>query len=100
MVYRLSGWMYRLGLEAILGLRREGSNLLIAPKLPSHWQGFTATYRYGRTCYNIQVRAGLAQPGGPSGAAPSLYVDGVEISGNLVPLQDDGRETLSKSLPM
>ena len=67
-----AAWMYRLGLEGILGLRREGANLALTPRLPSHWQGFTATYRYGRTCYNIQVRAGHAQLGGPPGVASSL----------------------------
>ncbi|PRM86866.1 cation tolerance protein CutA, partial [Aliarcobacter cryaerophilus] len=38
-----SGWMYQAGIDGILGIRREGQLLLIAPNLPAHWPGFSAT---------------------------------------------------------
>jgi cyclic beta-1,2-glucan synthetase len=51
-----SGWMYRLGLEAILGLRRAGAVLWFDPRLPKSWPGYTLTYCYGQTPYHIQVK--------------------------------------------
>jgi cyclic beta-1,2-glucan synthetase len=50
-----ASWMYRLGVEAILGLQREGDLLKLNPCIPSQWTGYTVTYRYGSTSYTIQV---------------------------------------------
>jgi cellobiose phosphorylase len=50
-----AGWMYRLILESILGIRREGARLLVQPQLPSHWQGFSVSYRNGDVRYEIAV---------------------------------------------
>ena len=50
-----SGWMYRLGLEAILGLRRAGTRLHINPCIPRNWPGYKLVFRYGNTRYAIQV---------------------------------------------
>ncbi|MFT3987530.1 GH36-type glycosyl hydrolase domain-containing protein [Aestuariivirga sp.] len=41
-----AGWMYRAGLEAILGFRREGSMLFIEPCIPEAWNGSTVSYRF------------------------------------------------------
>src|ERR1041384_5720620 len=35
-----AGWMYRLALESLLGLSREGARLRVAPCLPAGWPGF------------------------------------------------------------
>ena len=35
-----AGWMYRAGLESILGLRLQGAFLLLAPCIPKHWPRF------------------------------------------------------------
>jgi cyclic beta-1,2-glucan synthetase len=50
-----SGWMYRLGIEAILGLKREGQAIVIDPCIPSRWNNFTMTYRYQGSIYHIRV---------------------------------------------
>ena len=36
-----AGWMYRAGLESILGLRRRGSTFAVAPCVPSSWPEYT-----------------------------------------------------------
>ena len=46
-----AAWMYRLGIEGILGLRRVAGGLLLDPRLPPSWPGYEATYRYGATTY-------------------------------------------------
>jgi len=50
-----AGWMYRLAIESLLGLRREGDRLRIAPCLPANWPGFKLRYRFGETIYRIAV---------------------------------------------
>ncbi|ORE98122.1 glucoamylase family protein [Aurantimonas sp. 22II-16-19i] len=50
-----AGWMYRAGVEGILGIRKEGDFLAIAPSIPETWPGFTATIRIGSTCYRVTV---------------------------------------------
>ena len=60
-----AGWMYRLAVESLLGLRREGDQLHVAPCLPAHWPGFRLRYRYGDTSYEISVlrdASGAGQP--------------------------------------
>src|SRR3546814_18350207 len=49
--------MYRAGVEGILGIRREGSFLVVDPCIPSAWPGFEATVKVGSTHYDIRVQA-------------------------------------------
>ena len=82
-----SGWMYRLGLEAILGLRREGAALWLDPCIPKAWPGYTLTYRYGEAIYEIQVE-NLA---GVNRGVKQVCLGGQILSDGKVPLRDDGR---------
>ena len=41
-----AGWMYRAGLEWILGFRLEGATLVIDPSIPKSWPGFEITFQY------------------------------------------------------
>jgi len=50
-----AGWMYRLAVESLLGVKREGDTLRLAPCLPAHWPGFKLRYRFGETVYAISV---------------------------------------------
>lgn len=82
-----AGWMLRLILESLLGLRVEASTLRITPCLPAHWEAFEMTYRYRATIYQIQVQP-APKPLGKS----VVQLDGVELSDPVIPLADDGRE--------
>jgi cyclic beta-1,2-glucan synthetase len=67
-----AGWLYRAGLEWILGFRKRGSALVIDPCIPREWAGFEITYRHGGT---------------------RVSLDGTLLPGEaLVPLSDDGSE--------
>ncbi len=37
-----AGWLYRFAVEGFLGIRRKGSEIVVTPALPEHWQGFKA----------------------------------------------------------
>jgi len=50
-----AGWMYRAGVEGILGIRREGAVLVVEPCIPDAWPGFEATVKVAATHYSIRV---------------------------------------------
>ncbi|MDC7788205.1 glucoamylase family protein [Rhodoplanes sp. TEM] len=68
-----AGWMYRAGIEGILGLRREGAELVVDPCIPASWPGFEARVSVGSTGYDIRVET--APPGTPAQA----WLDGVPM---------------------
>ena len=80
-----AGWMYRLILESLLGVRLEVDKLYIAPCLPEGWKGFTLRYRYRATVYRINVLSA------GTGAARVL-VDGVVQQAPFIALVDDRQE--------
>jgi cellobiose phosphorylase len=86
-----AGWMYRLIVESLLGLRLDVDRLHVAPCLPAHWDALTIHYRFRETAYHIhivQIRAGDdATPG-----ETRVTVDGVEQEGQAIALVDDRRE--------
>jgi cellobiose phosphorylase len=82
-----AGWMYRLIVESLLGLRLEVDKLRFAPCLPSDWKAFKVHYRYRETVYHIAVSETLAATG-----ETSVIVDGVELPDEIVQLVDDRQE--------
>jgi cyclic beta-1,2-glucan synthetase len=59
-----AGWMYRAGVEGILGIRREGAFLAIEPRIPPSWPGFGATVSIDGTGYAIEVVSRSGRCGG------------------------------------
>jgi cellobiose phosphorylase len=82
-----SGWMYRLGLEAILGISRVGPALKINPCIPRTWPGFKVTYRFEMTTYQISVE----NPQKVNRGVREIWLDGKLLAGNLLPLVADGQ---------
>jgi cyclic beta-1,2-glucan synthetase len=83
-----AGWMHRLGIECILGLRRTGDVLRIEPCIPKAWPGYAMTYRYKGTCYRIQVE----NPDGVNCGVSRVLLDGVPLNDQATRLQDDGKD--------
>jgi cyclic beta-1,2-glucan synthetase len=80
-----SGWMYRAGLESILGFKLRGSSLRIEPCIPRWWHEFEITYRHGETTYEIKVENPLALCRGVA----SVEVDGEARGDGEIKLVDD-----------
>jgi cyclic beta-1,2-glucan synthetase len=80
-----AGWLYRLITESILGLQLEGDRLRIVPCIPRSWTGFTLTYRYRETSYEISVAQTVAAT-----ASSRVVVDGEEQPDQAIPLANDG----------
>lgn len=79
-----AGWMYRLILESLLGLRLEADRLYIAPCLPAHWDGFKLSYRYRETRYDIVVRQASKEDD-----RSGLTLDGLRQTEPAILLVDD-----------
>ena len=86
-----AGWMYRLIVESLLGLRLDVDKLHFAPCLPADWQRYTVHYRYRETVYHIVVLQTPAGSGEQTGEM-SVTVDGVPRPDQAIPLVDDRQE--------
>jgi cyclic beta-1,2-glucan synthetase len=82
-----ASWMYRVGLEAILGFIKRGDTLIIDPCVPGSWREYGIEYRYGGSVYAITV----ADPPGVARAGARVILDGIVLDGRVIPLADDGR---------
>jgi cyclic beta-1,2-glucan synthetase len=78
--------MYRVGLEAILGLSLRGGSLRIDPCIPRSWRQYEIVCRLPRAEYLITVE----NPGGVSRGVKRIEVDGVEHPGNEIAVASDG----------
>ena len=82
-----AGWMYRAGLESILGFKLRGEHVQIDPCVPRWWRDFEITYRRGRATFHIKVE----NPHGVSHGVATVELDGVVQSDDEIPLTDDGQ---------
>jgi len=82
-----AGWLYRIGLEAILGFQLRGSRLKIEPCVPSGWPGYEITYRYGSATYHVVVENSSRSGRG----IRSLTLDGQAVPGGAIDLANDGQ---------
>ncbi|HUF65856.1 MAG TPA: glucoamylase family protein [Gemmatimonadaceae bacterium] len=81
-----AAWMYRVGLESILGFDKRGDSLRLSPRVPLQWPEFSITYRHGDTTYEIVVRNGGGHDGGQV-----VELDGEQLEDGTIPLSSDGR---------
>ncbi|HEY2884830.1 MAG TPA: glucoamylase family protein [Rhizomicrobium sp.] len=83
-----AGWMYRVALERILGLRLQGANLMLDPCIPNTWSGYEISFRHGSARYDISIE----NPLGVCRGILAIKLDGQMLSKkpSLIPLVDDG----------
>ena len=82
-----AAWLYRVGLEAILGFRRRGDRLMIEPCVAPDWPRYEITYRYRSASYNIIVE----NAAGTGRGVRAVTVDGEIARDGEIPLRDDGK---------
>jgi cyclic beta-1,2-glucan synthetase len=82
-----AGWLYRVGLETLLGFQRHADRLRIDPRIPAAWKSYTITYRHGSAIYRVEVE----NPGGAGRGVAGVWVDGTPADDGEVRLVDDGR---------
>jgi cyclic beta-1,2-glucan synthetase len=77
-----AGWMYRIALEDILGLDREGKALRIRPCVAKTWRRWELDYRDGEGTVHVVVE----NPDGVETGVASVEVDGREAPDGVIPL--------------
>ena len=82
-----AGWMYRAGLEWLLGFRLRGATLFLDPCIPRAWRRFEITFRHRSSRYDIVVE----NPRGATRGISGIVVDGTPLApGVSISLADDG----------
>jgi cyclic beta-1,2-glucan synthetase len=82
-----AGWMYRGGLEYILGFKLQNDRLEIDPCVPRWWRDFEITYRRRRAVYRIKVENPLSVSRG----VVAVEVDGIAQAEKAITLIDDDK---------
>lgn len=82
-----AGWLYRAGIEALLGLKQRGDELELSPCLPADWPGYRACVRRGGARYRI----GVANHAGGGRGEVAIVLDDRPIQGCRLPFVDDGQ---------
>ncbi len=75
-------WMFRDGIDWILGVRPTYSGLLVSPCIPSKWDGYRVTRKFRGATYAIEV----GNPNHICSSIASIEVDGQRIEGNILPV--------------
>ena len=82
-----AGWMYRLGVEGMLGLHRAGDEVWLDPRIAREWPEFRLTLRHGAARYRFTVK----NPQGVSRGVHTVTLDGDAQPSRRIQLTDDGR---------
>ena len=85
-----SGWMYRVIVEYLLGIKVKGNTIRLDPScLKSGWKSLKIEYTYGKTKYNFEVKID-----GPGRSILSCSADNLPCEENTVDMVDDGNSHL------
>jgi cyclic beta-1,2-glucan synthetase len=88
-----AAWIYRTGIEWILGLTVTENILWMNPCIPDDWIGFKIKYQHGSSRYTISV----TNVNSSGNKAKIIELDGQIISEDKgIPLIDDNKEHLVK----
>jgi cyclic beta-1,2-glucan synthetase len=83
-----AGWLYRAGIEWLLGFRLKGARLVLEPCIPTNWKGFAIAFRHRSARYDIVVE----NPRGVSRGIEVLELDGAPLHDRTgIALADDGK---------
>jgi cyclic beta-1,2-glucan synthetase len=82
-----ASWMYRAGLETMLGIKRRGDSLTLDPCIPATWPSFSVAIMRGAARYEIAIE----NPSRLCRGIAQLQFDGRPIAGASIPFTDDAK---------
>jgi cyclic beta-1,2-glucan synthetase len=77
-----AGWMYRAGIEGLLGLIRAGDRLTLDPCFPKAWPKLEATVNYN----NTKVQISILNPDGTGKGIVAASLNGKPLEQGFAPL--------------
>ncbi len=80
-----ANWMYKAGMESVLGFTKNGDKLTINPCIPEKWKSYSMHYRYMQTNYEIKIE----NPEVCNQGVLSVSLDGQMLSGAEISLVND-----------
>ena len=89
-----AAWLFKVGLEWILGVRPTLDGLLVDPCMPASWKGFTVTRMFRGAKYKIEI----TNPYHVQAGVGTVFIDGGHYEGGraergvLLPLFGAGEE--------
>jgi len=81
-----AGWMYRAGIEGLLGLTWQQPVLRLNPCFPRDWPQVSATVRHGDTHFEIVIDNGAGAGHGISSARIDGTDTAIDVTGLALPL--------------
>lgn len=81
-----ASWIYKVGVENVLGFNKEGNTLIINPCIPKKWADFYMSYQFIDTTYEIKV----LNPKHLSQGVIKTSLDGVVLKQNAIQMINDG----------
>jgi cyclic beta-1,2-glucan synthetase len=81
-----AGWMYRIGVEDILGLRRHADAFEVDPCIPGSWPAYSFSWKFGTSTYEVDVQ----NPERRCRGVVEATCDGNAVDFRRIPLVDDG----------
>ena len=80
-----ANWMYKAGMENILGFYKKGDTLVIDPCIPKKWTEYSIKYLYLETTYEIKVR----NPENLCKGVSQITFDGIVLKENHIHLKNE-----------
>ncbi|MBR1392851.1 MAG: glycosyl transferase [Ruminococcus sp.] len=81
-----ASWNFVAISQFILGIIPDYDGLKVDPSIPEAWDGYKLTRKFRGNTYNITIK----NPEHVSKGVKSVVVDGVKLSGNVLPVFDEG----------
>lgn len=82
-----AGWMYRIGIEHLLGFQRRGNAFTMDPCIPHTWSEYEIVFRHRTTRFEIKVE----NPDSISRGVQLFELDGEPLETRMIALVDDGK---------
>jgi cellobiose phosphorylase len=87
-----AAWLYRAGLEAVLGFQLQGDRLRIDPCIPKDWPGFQIVYRYRGEQHVSRYEIAVENPDKVCRGVTKVELDGqIQAIEVAIKLLDDGQ---------
>lgn len=83
-----ASWNFYTITQYILGIKPDYNGLIINPCIPSKWDGFKMKRKFRGATYNIEVE----NPDHVNKGIKQIYVNGLKVESNIIPLLEKNKE--------